>query len=163
MKSRGTRRRRGRMTQLFGVVFILAIVSGVGAQVAAAGVPEPECNKIWERTGKGFYENNKPYTDERTDTGVWTTSTPAAENMNGTKLSEGIAAMAKSSKRLRSVLIIRHGKLISENYVNGGSAKQSNNVHSASKSILQAVLGIAIQKGYISSLEAKASKDLPSA
>lgn len=150
------------MLQLLGTAFALAlVVAGLLAQTATAGVPQPNCEKIWERSGKGFYENNKPYSDERKDTGVWPTSTPAAENMNATTLDKGYESLKKNT-RLRSVLIARHGKLIYEKYPNGGAATQSNNVHSASKSIMQALLGIAIREGYIGSLEDTIYEYLPS-
>src|SRR5262245_22602355 len=45
-------------------------------------------------------------------------------------------------KNSRSLIVLRGGRLVYERYFHGSSPQQSNNVHSASKSMLQAVYGI---------------------
>ena len=60
-----------------------------------------------------------------------------------------------------SLLVIRHGHLVYERYYHGSARDQSNNVHSASKSILQALVSIAIQQGAIGSWDDRVSTYLP--
>ena len=54
---------------------------------------------------------------------------------------------------LKSLIIIKNGELIVEKYINGGGPEQIHDIRSASKSILSAVLGIAIRGGYIESID----------
>ena len=56
---------------------------------------------------------------------------------------------------LKSLIILKNGELIVEEYMNGGSPDQLYDLRSASKSILSAVLGIAIKDGYIDSIDQK--------
>jgi len=56
---------------------------------------------------------------------------------------------------LKSLIILKNGELIVEEYMNGGSPHQFYDIRSASKSILSAVLGIAIRSGYIESIDQK--------
>lgn len=51
------------------------------------------------------------------------------------------------SADVRSLLVVRHGKLVFERYFNGSSASEANAIASASKSILSVATGIAIEEG----------------
>jgi CubicO group peptidase (beta-lactamase class C family) len=55
--------------------------------------------------------------------------------------------------RLRSLLVARHGELVREAYFNGASASARANIKSASKSILSALVGIAIAEGHFTGLD----------
>jgi CubicO group peptidase (beta-lactamase class C family) len=54
--------------------------------------------------------------------------------------------------RLRSLLVSIDGELVEEHYFNGARAGQPANLKSASKSILSALIGIALDRGYFKSL-----------
>jgi len=56
---------------------------------------------------------------------------------------------------LESLLILQNGKLIVEKYYNGGGSDQLHDIRSASKSILSAILGIALKAGYIEGIDQK--------
>jgi len=56
---------------------------------------------------------------------------------------------------LKSLIILKNNELIVEKYINGGGPDQIHDIRSASKSILSAVLGIAIKDGYIDSIHQK--------
>ncbi len=65
-------------------------------------------------------------------------------------------AAAKSAgelPRLRSLLVSHKGHLILERYYNGARAAQPANIKSASKSVIAALVGIAISKGLIKGLD----------
>ncbi|GGJ95962.1 serine hydrolase [Pilimelia anulata] len=66
-------------------------------------------------------------------------------------------------KNSRSLIVVRGGRLVYERYFHGSSPQQSNNVHSASKSILQAVYGIALGRGHIPSYDVPIGHYLPAA
>ena len=52
-------------------------------------------------------------------------------------------------------LILHNGKLIVEKYYNGGGSDQLHDIRSASKSILSAILSIALKDGYIEGIDQK--------
>jgi CubicO group peptidase (beta-lactamase class C family) len=61
-----------------------------------------------------------------------------------------------------SFLVVRRGALVFERYYHGSAKNQSNNVHSASKSIWGAAIGIAIDQGRIRGADATIASTLPS-
>jgi CubicO group peptidase (beta-lactamase class C family) len=63
-------------------------------------------------------------------------------------LLESLAARAEL-KPLKSVVVARDGKIVAERGYHGGSPAASTNIKSASKSIISALVGIAIDKGLL--------------
>jgi CubicO group peptidase (beta-lactamase class C family) len=66
---------------------------------------------------------------------------------------ESAAKSASQLPRLRSLLVSHQGTLVLERYFNGARAAQPANIKSASKSVISALVGIAIAKGQIKSAE----------
>ena len=62
---------------------------------------------------------------------------------------DAAADAAASLPRLHSLLVSRGGKLVFEHYYNGARATRPVNIKSASKSIISALVGIAIDRGLI--------------
>lgn len=62
---------------------------------------------------------------------------------------------------VRSVLIQQHGILLGEDYFNGRRANQPYNIKSASKSIVGLLVGIAIEEGFIPSIDELISTYFP--
>ena len=67
--------------------------------------------------------------------------------------------------RLYSLLVARHGELLGERYFQGRTAERRANIKSASKSIISALVGIAIAEGELAGLDQKVASsfaaDLP--
>ena len=154
---------------LFAALIIFQLVFACGdAQplIPPEDQPPPDyktyCDSIGIRAdgGSGFYEDNPTYFDYRDDTGDWAFSNPSSEGMNDSILTAGFKTLG-SSPSIFSMIVIRRGKIIKEQYFNGCDSRASNNVHSSSKSILGALTGIAIAKGFIESEETKLSSILP--
>jgi CubicO group peptidase (beta-lactamase class C family) len=142
---------------------LVATASTVLLAMAACTSSAPEedgCNSTRQRAGTSFYENNPTYIDHGDVASGAAVSTPEAQGLDGTRLDAGVNALAGNSS-VQSVAVVRHGRLAYERYVNGGGMDQSNNVHSVSKSILQALLAVAIEKGFITSLDDPVSRYLP--
>lgn len=120
-----------------------------------------DCDAIFDRPGAGqtFYEDNPTYTDERELRG-WSVSTPGDVGIDREALEVGAAELARSPGLL-SLLVVRRGALVFERYYHGSDASHSNNIHSASKSILSSLLGIALADGAIASLDAPLADYLP--
>lgn len=60
---------------------------------------------------------------------------------------------ASRMPRLHSLLIHQHGDMMYEQYFNGRNALQADNMKSASKSVVSALVGIAIERGDIEELD----------
>lgn len=108
-----------------------------------------------------FYETNPTYTDKIDDTASWTTSTPAAEGLDAAMLEQASTTLGNAAYTW-SFLVVRNDKLVFERYYHGSTRDRSNNVHSASKSIWGAAIGVAIAKGVIASPDATIASILPS-
>jgi CubicO group peptidase (beta-lactamase class C family) len=70
-------------------------------------------------------------------------------------------ARAEELPRLRSLLISVDGELVEERYFNGARPSQTANLKSASKSLLSALVGIALDRGYLKSLEETVGRFFP--
>ena len=66
---------------------------------------------------------------------------------------EAAAKAASELPRLRSLLVSHKGSLILERYYNGARASQLANIKSASKSVIAALVGIAVSKRLIKSVD----------
>lgn len=64
-----------------------------------------------------------------------------------------IHQQAESINSVTSLLIHQNGEMVAERYFNGMRAGQKTNIKSASKSIISLLVGIAIEKGYIKSVD----------
>ena len=62
---------------------------------------------------------------------------------------------------LRSLLVVRHGKLVAERYYHGGRADIAENIRSASKSVVSTTVGLAIQDGALPSVDATMASLVP--
>jgi CubicO group peptidase (beta-lactamase class C family) len=138
----------------------IAVPPSARAQTGAPVACEGSSGIAWY-AGSGFYESNPTYTVPTAQEGTWQTSTPQAQGMNSQTLQAGINWLDQNYPNLLSVLVVRNGRLVEEQYFHGGAANHANNIHSASKSMLQALIGIAIAKGYIGSVNDKVSRYLP--
>lgn len=76
------------------------------------------------------------------------------------ELSE-IFEKADEISSLRSLLIQQHGELLGESFFNGRSPNRAFNIKSASKSIIGLLVGIAIEEGFIPSVDEPISTYFP--
>ncbi|WP_419668545.1 beta-lactamase family protein [Streptomyces phaeochromogenes] len=129
--------------------------TATGAATAAA----VDCDRI-AGNGRTFYESNPTYTDPQDDGGDWSSTAPETQGMDSTKLRTGLTKLGNNPSLL-SALVIRHDRLVAERYYDGGGAQRSNNVHSVSKSVLQALVHIAVEKGDFRSLDDPVADYLP--
>ena len=66
---------------------------------------------------------------------------------------DGAAAAGAQLPRLRSLLVSHRGEIVLERYYNGARAGGLANVKSVSKSVISALVGIAISRGFIKSVD----------
>jgi WD40 repeat protein len=109
----------------------------------------------WDWSIKLWGNNNEiqkiPQIDE------WNTATPDDVGLNSTKLNESLAFLDKAP--IHSLLIIKNGLLAYEKYfpskTQNYTKEMKHTQFSATKSFISALIGIAIDKGFIESIDQK--------
>jgi CubicO group peptidase (beta-lactamase class C family) len=96
---------------------------------------------------------------------IGSTATPqqsSAASMSSVPVALNEAVRAASElPRLYSLLVTRRGELILERYFNGKRATSAANIKSASKSVISALVGIAIDRGHIPSVKQEIAPYFP--
>jgi CubicO group peptidase (beta-lactamase class C family) len=69
--------------------------------------------------------------------------------MDGAKLTAALESARKQNLSLHGVLVIRHGYIVLERYFEPYDASKAHSLFSCTKSFVSALVGIAIDKGYI--------------
>jgi CubicO group peptidase (beta-lactamase class C family) len=85
----------------------------------------------------------------------WLTSTPAEQGMDPEKLAAMLEAVQQKTIDLHSLLVIRHGYIVSETYFQNNNQRLIHELYSCTKSFISTLVGIAIDQGYIQSLDQK--------
>lgn len=89
-------------------------------------------------------------------TGSWKKAiTPGFVDMNEEKLMEMHTLISKNYRNIHGLMIIRQGKVVVESYYNGYREEDKFMVASVTKSIISALIGIAIDHGFIKTVAQK--------
>ncbi|MFX0092876.1 MAG: serine hydrolase domain-containing protein [Candidatus Hodarchaeota archaeon] len=104
-----------------------------------------------------------PSTVEYWPTTDWLSSTPEEQGMNSTKLNQMAEYIASHGFAIDSVVIVRNGYIVHEEYPNPTTSNRDHLhfLYSVTKSFSSALIGIAIQKGYISCIDQKVVEFFP--
>jgi CubicO group peptidase (beta-lactamase class C family) len=86
-------------------------------------------------------------------TNGWRTAPPKAQGMDPDVLAAIPGNVASLHPEVRSVLVVRHGYLVYERYWQGMTASDSNDVQSVTKSVVSALVGIALGEGKLKGLD----------
>jgi CubicO group peptidase (beta-lactamase class C family) len=84
----------------------------------------------------------------------WKVSTPAEQGLDPMLVAELYYNAAKL-ETIYGLLVIKNGHLIAERYFNKGSVEQKARLQSATKSYTSALVGLALQKGCLTSVDQK--------
>jgi CubicO group peptidase (beta-lactamase class C family) len=85
----------------------------------------------------------------------WQTANPAELKMDIEKLSKLDPIIKAEYGNIGGIVIVRNGYIAYENYYNGYGPDDTLHVASVTKSVLSAIVGIAIDKGFIKSTDQK--------
>ena len=91
----------------------------------------------------------------------WRTSTPEAQGMDSMRLADMLAEIATRGYAIDSVSIVRNGHLVLDAYAHPFGPDQEHRIYSCTKSIVSALIGIAIEQGYIESVDVSLLKLFP--
>ena len=90
----------------------------------------------------------------------WKTSTPEEQGLDAMQVAE-LYNDAVHMETLYGLLVIKNGYLIAEGYFNGMSVEQLSKRASITKSYISALFGIAVNQGFIKSLDQKMIEFFP--
>jgi CubicO group peptidase (beta-lactamase class C family) len=83
----------------------------------------------------------------------WERSTPEAEGIDSRELIRALSRVRDDGLRLHSLTVVRNGRVVVEAYVHPYDKDTLHNAKSASKSMLSALVGIALEEGILTSLD----------
>jgi len=144
-------------------ILLVGILFNLIVSVAIAQSTEPisdVCDVTDRPPSTRFYQRGITPDDTTDDEAFWSYSTMSDQRINPNIISEGLAQLDESRTR-QAFILIRNGQIVYEEYFNDSSVTDSNNVASVSKSILSALLGIAMNQGHIISAEEPIATYLP--
>ena len=83
----------------------------------------------------------------------WQFSTPEKQGIRSQRLAEMMEHVKKNNFSIDSILIVRNGYVVLDAYIYPFSKGQKHIIHSCTKSIMSALIGIALDKGYIQNVD----------
>ncbi len=124
--------------------------------ILSTTVPIVQIGKLCaSESGHGAIQDND-LVEEYWPTNGWRNSTPEEQHMNAAKLQEMIDHIIDENQNIHSVIVVRHGYVVLEEYPNPGSGHCKGNsyngthyLYSVTKSFISCFTGIAIDKGFI--------------
>jgi CubicO group peptidase (beta-lactamase class C family) len=88
-------------------------------------------------------------------TAEWRSSSPEAQGMDSSLLASMLEELSNDRIRMRSLLVIRNGYLVTQAYFDPYRPDTKVQIQSVTKSVIGALVGTAIQQGYIQSVDEK--------
>ena len=82
-------------------------------------------------------------------TGGWRTASPESQGVDSKILVKMLNKIWEKNIRVDSVLVVRNGYIVLDAYGYPFNADHARHIQSCSKSVISALVGIAIDKGYI--------------
>jgi len=86
-------------------------------------------------------------------TNNWLESTPEEQGLDPDLLQDLRTAVEDQDLPVHSLLVIRHGAIVLEHYYSPYEQKTTHVLYSVTKSFISTLIGIAVDKGYIASLD----------
>jgi CubicO group peptidase (beta-lactamase class C family) len=128
-------RRRWIRLAVVGLACVLAAAcTGTDSQEATRAPEAPARRGYWPTAG-------------------WKTAAPAEQGMDPAVLDDLDTKVPEFYPQVRSVLVVRHGYLVYEGYWQGVTAGDGHDVRSVTKSVVSALVGIALRDRHLRSLD----------
>ena len=121
------------------VIFIVMTAGCSPQKSVSVQVPEPD---YWPTSG-------------------WKSSTPEAQGMDSELVAKVLEEINTNETSIHSLLVIRNGYLVTEAYVQPYTRDTKMHIQSVTKSVIGALVGVAIQEGYIKSANEKMLRFFP--
>jgi CubicO group peptidase (beta-lactamase class C family) len=112
----------------------------------ATRLPTPVASSLTTTPATTPYSDYWPTVD-------WRTSSPEEQGMDSEKLTQVLAAIEQGNLLFHSLLVIRHGYLVSETYFGSYQQDTRHDLYSVTKSFVSTLIGIAMDQGSIDRLD----------
>jgi CubicO group peptidase (beta-lactamase class C family) len=119
---------------IFAAILALSACSGGPVQTAAPQTSAKQYDPYWPTEG-------------------WRTAPAEAMGMDADRLAEMLAYIDQQDWDIDSILIVRDGYVVTEKYYAPYSRDRSHTLYSVTKSFMSALIGIAIQNGFIEGVD----------
>ncbi len=83
----------------------------------------------------------------------WRTATPESQGMDSARLAEMVTFIEDEDLAIDSVLVVRHGYLVLDAYFYPFAQNSTHELYSVTKSFTSALVGIAIEEGYLAGID----------
>jgi CubicO group peptidase (beta-lactamase class C family) len=90
----------------------------------------------------------------------WEISTPEAQGLDPMLVAK-LYSNALKVETIQALLVVRKGRLIAERYFHGGSLEQETRIQSVTKSYTSALVGIALDRGFLTGLDQRMMEFFP--
>lgn len=107
-----------------------------------------------------FGQDSYSYSQPKDLMDGWITNNLQSHNIDATLMTRLFSQLNEKENKLHSVLLVKNNQLIIEEYFNGQAVDQKHDLRSTTKSIISILLGIAIDQGFIDSIDDPISKYL---
>jgi len=132
-------------------IFILLSFSLIGFSCGDSAVPP---GSVIDATGDvGDFLGTGEYLGEYWPTDGWRTCRPEEVGMSSNRLAEVYRYAANPNIITEGILVVRDGYIVGEAYFRGYTPARQHYSFSVAKSFTSAVMGIAIDRGYIADLD----------
>ena len=109
-----------------------------------------------------YGQNNYDYSQPKNLEDGWKTTNLQSQNVDTAKIYKLFNQLQSNDNKLHSILLVKNGQIVIEEYFNYQSENKQHDLRSATKSIRSILLGIAIDKGFIDSIDDTISKYIKS-
>lgn len=107
-----------------------------------------------------YGQNAYTYTQPKELKDGWKTNSLKSQNVDTSLVYQLFNKIKNGKNKIHSVLLIKNNNLIIEEYFNGHSIDKYHDLRSTTKSIISVLMGIAIDKGFIDTIDDPISKYL---
>lgn len=107
-----------------------------------------------------YGQNSYKYSQPKNLEDGWETSNLHSQNIDTTRIYQLFNQVQNSKNKLHSILLVKNNQIVIEEYFNDHSTNKQHDLRSSTKSIRSILLGIAIDKGFIDSIDDPISKYL---
>ncbi len=136
--------------------FLKRLLLGIFTAVILVGCSAPRATFAVDLKTQAPPGNATPWPDPD-----WTTSSPKQQGMDSALLEQMQEKIREQKIGLHSLLIIRHGVIVSETYYAGYRSDQQHELYSVTKSFISTLVGIAIDQGKLRGVDQRVMDLLP--
>lgn len=138
----------------------LLLLWGPGCNAEAGDPPPPASRASSDEDDPGARGDSRAVAAEFSG-GDWRTGSPESQGLDPERLARGIERV-RGLSGARSLLVVRNARIVAEaSFAGGDLNRRPHDIKSASKSLLSALVGIALEEGWIDGLDSPLADLLP--